>query len=197
MDEDIAILTAALADLLQQKSQWTEHQLIETLQKPPYELLEAGALRDPLSLFQTHFLIFHCLYRLRADWRERQQADLTINTLKIETLPWQAGEAGLQPHDPLADYYLDLTQLTGTTCADVEALLDDFWRKMGAHKPSAGAQMPYEQACEVMEVAPPLTAPQVKRQYRRLIHRHHPDKGGSLVKMQTIKKAYQTLMTQL
>ena len=33
MDEDIAILTAALADLLQQQSQWTEHQLIETLQR--------------------------------------------------------------------------------------------------------------------------------------------------------------------
>lgn len=197
MDEDIEILKVALADLLADKPQRTEHELIAVLQRPPYELFEADALREPLSLFQTHFLIFHCLYCLRVEWLAAETADLQINTLCIHKQPWQAGETALQQLDPLADYYLDLTQLTGTQTADVEAMLDDFWDRMSAGRVARAASMPFAQACEIMCIEPPLTEQELKRQYRRLIHRHHPDKGGSLVKMQSVKKAYQTLVRQL
>lgn len=193
MDEDIEILRVALEQLLAEQSVWTEHELIEVLQQPPYELFEADALRQPLSLFQTHFLIFHCLYRIRCDWLASAQANLTINTLRIEKLPWQAGESGLQQRDPLADYYLDLTELTGTDEAGVEALLNDFWDTMSGARVQQNT-MAFEAACELMDVSPPLCQQTLKRQYRRLIHRHHPDKGGSLKKMQDLKKAYTTLV---
>ena len=197
MDEDIEILRVALEQLLTERSMWTEHELIEVLQAPPYELFEADALRQPLSLFQTHFLIFHCRYRIRCDWLAAAKADLEINTLRIQTLPWQAGESGLQQQDPLADYYLDLTQLTGTDEAGVEALLNDFWDNMSAGRRGGQETMDFESACELMDVAPPLCQQTLKRQYRRLIHRHHPDKGGSLKKMQDVKKAYHTLARQM
>ena len=197
MEEDIEILSVALAQLLDEKPQWTEHELIETLQQPPYELFAADALRDTLSLFQTHFLIFHCLYCLRADWLSEQTADIEINTLRIRRVSWQPGEDALQTSDPLASYYLDLSQLTGTGAADVDAMLNDFWDKMAGSRPKQSSAMSFEHACEIMLLAPPLSVPELKRQYRRLIHQYHPDKGGSLVKMQTVKKAYQTLIKQV
>lgn len=191
MEEDIEILCAAIAELLNTAPHWTEHQLIETLKQPPYELFDQQALRDPLSLFQTHFLVFHCLYRLQAAWRSEQSADLSIHTLSIHRLPWQPAESLPQQIDPLAAYYLDLNELTATSGEDVEQLLQSFWQKMGKAPVGADQSMSYQQACQLLELEPPLPpAGLLKRQYRRLIHRHHPDKGGSLVMMQNVKKAY-------
>ncbi|RUO77945.1 DNA-J related domain-containing protein [Idiomarina seosinensis] len=197
MDEDIQILCAALSELLKSQPQWTEHQLIEQLKQPPYQLFDEQALRDPLSLFRTHFLIFHCLYRLQAEWRNQQIAELEIHTLAIKKLTWQPGIEGLQARDPLASYYLDLTQLTDTSKVDVEQLLNDFWDSMGQTNAVKKTAMPYQQACQTMQLTPPVSKHSLKRQYRRLIHKHHPDKGGSLRKMQTVKAAYQVLVNHL
>ncbi|MGM0524768.1 MAG: DNA-J related domain-containing protein [Pseudomonadota bacterium] len=196
MEEDIEILCAALSELLKGQQQWTEHQLIEQLKQPPYQLFDEQALRDPLSLFRTHFLIFHCLYRLQADWRSNKVAELDIHTLAIKRQPWQPAKAGLQKADPLASYYLDLTQLTDTSKDEVEQLLNDFWQAMGQGGSKTPA-MPFDEACQTLQLQPPLAKQSLKRQYRRLIHKHHPDKGGSLKKMQNVKAAYQVLVQHL
>lgn len=197
MEEDIEILCAALSELLQSQQQWTEHQLIEQLKQHPYQLFDEQALRDPLSLFQTHFLIFHCLYRLQADWRMNKIAELDIHTLAIKRQPWQPAKTGVQRADPLASYYLDLTQLTDTSKGEVEQLLNDFWQTMGQRGATQKPTMPFEQACRILQLEPPLARQSLKRQYRRLIHKHHPDKGGSLKKMQNVKAAYQVLVQHL
>lgn len=197
MEEDIEILSAALSELLESEPRWTEHQLIERLQQPPYQLFEAEALRDPLSLFQTHFIVFHCLYRLQRQWRAAQHAELSIHTLAVERGAWQAGEEGLAEADPLADYYLDLNQLAETSTDDVNRLLDDFWDKMGASPAAVAPSLSLDKACEIMAVELPLNATELKRQYRRLVHQHHPDKGGSVAMMQQVKKAYQRLSLEV
>lgn len=193
MEEDIEILSAAISELLEQQSHWTEHALIERLKQPPYQLFDDAALRDPLSLFQTHFLVFHCLYQLQAAWRQRQWANLSIHALAIDKYPWSAAEAGLTEVDPLTDYYLDLTQLTNTSGDDVEQLLEQFWQQMAKGDNGTQYQLSLDRACEVMEIERPVSAATLKRQYRRLVHRHHPDKGGSVAAMQQVKAAYQRL----
>lgn len=190
MDEDIEILTQILAENLDAQHHWTEHELIEALQAEPYEFFDKEALRDPLTLFQTHFLLFHCLYKLRERWREQEKYELFIHTLNIECQPWQRGVSALAEKDPLADYYLDLNQLSSTSGADVESMLDDFWRRMGHSSPRVGTDMPAAEAWQIMEVEPPATKTLIKTQYRKLVHKYHPDKGGSVAKMQKIQKAY-------
>lgn len=190
MNEDIEILTQILAENLDAQHHWTEHELIESLQTEPYEFFDKDALRDPLTLFQTHFLLFHCLYRLRQRWREQRKYELFIHTLNIECQPWHSGVSALAENDPLADYYLDLNQLDTTSGSDVESMMDDFWRRMGHSSSRVGTDMPAAEAWEIMEVKPPVTRALVKTQYRKLVHKYHPDKGGSVAKMQKIQKAY-------
>ncbi|MGM0430753.1 MAG: DNA-J related domain-containing protein [Pseudomonadota bacterium] len=192
MEEDIEILTQILAENLNTRPHWTELELIEQLQAQPYEFFDKGALRDPLTLFQTHFLLFHCLYKLRERWREQKKYELFIHTLNIECQPWHEGTSALAENDPLAEYYLDLNQLSSTSGADVESMLDDFWRRMG-HS-SVTVDMPVGEAWQLMEVEPPVSHAFIKKQYRKLVHKYHPDKGGSVAKMQKIQKAYRCII---
>ena len=125
----------------------SEFDLIALLKRPPYSLFDEDALRDPLMLFQTHFLVFHALYKLQIKWRESGEGRLDIHTTKIllrddiqpQNIPLQNKDATqAQTHlaglDPLASYYLNLDNLKGTSEADVAALLDDFWRQMAGQK---------------------------------------------------------------
>ncbi|MCH2456271.1 DNA-J related domain-containing protein [Idiomarina sp.] len=196
MEEDIEILIQILAECLDSQHHWTEHQLIEALQAEPYQFFDKAALRDPLNLFQTHFILFHSLYKLRERWRLQKKYELFIHTLNIECQPWQQGEKDLAENDPLAEYYLDLSQLSSTSETDVESMLNDFWERMGQDF-STKQLMPTDEACEVMELTPPLTEKQVKKQYRRLVHKYHPDKGGSVAKMQNVQKAYRAILVSL
>ena len=61
----------------------SEFDLIALLKRPPYSLFDEDALRDPLMLFQTHFLVFHALYKLQIKWRESGEGRLDIHTTKI------------------------------------------------------------------------------------------------------------------
>lgn len=196
MEEDIEILIQILAECLNSQHHWTEHQLIEVLQTEPYTFFDKAALRDPLTLFQTHFVLFHSLYKLRERWRLQKKCELFIHTLNIECQPWQQGEKTLAESDSLAEYYLDLSQLSTTSETDVESMLNDFWERMGQNS-STKKLMSTSEACEVMELSPPLNETQVKKQYRRLVHKYHPDKGGSVAKMQSIQKAYRAILVSI
>lgn len=197
MEEDISILSAALSELLAEQERWSEHALISRLQQPPYEIFESSALSDTMSLFKTHFMVFHCLYLLRSQWRREKVAELDIHTLAIHKKPWQSGLQALQPTDPLADYYLDLTQLTGTAADDVEQWLDDFWQQMAGRPQQRQSTLSYAEACDIMQLQEPFSTVELKRQYRRLIHQYHPDKGGSSQQMLAVKEAYQTLLNPI
>jgi DnaJ-class molecular chaperone len=70
-------------------------------------------------------------------------------------------------------------------------MLDDFWQRMG-HS-SVTVDMPVAEAWQLMEVEPPASRALIKKQYRKLVHKYHPDKGGSVAKMQKIQKAYRCI----
>ncbi len=154
------------------------------------QLTEIGAagyqhksLGDPLSLFQSHFLLFHCLYRLRDALRGRAEAELKIHCLNIVLKPYQSPNSTLpQPPDPLRDYYLDLSQLEQTRAEDVDALLHQFWHRFAAKQPS-------QQALAVLGLTAPVSFDVVKVRYRHLVMAHHPDRGGCTEKLQSINEA--------
>lgn len=182
---------------------FAEHQLLLLLQKPPHSFFVAGALRDPLVLFQSHFLLFHCLYLLRNKWKKNQYSNLEISALKIQKTtfidPCKAyedikidrhiKERVISQSDPLAQYYLDWSHFSSTTSDDVDVLLNRFWKKMWVPQEEKEIQ----QALMLMELKSPIPLVELKVQYRRLAQRYHPDKGGDSEHFKKICQAFHQL----
>jgi DnaJ-domain-containing protein 1 len=166
-----------------------EYPLIQLLKDCHCTHIPHLPLTDKLVLFRTHFLLFNALYRLRDQlWRE-QSGFLQISPLCIQILPYQAGSAELSEHDPLRDYYLDLSQLSDTDERDVEKLLASFWTRMqGGEEKVAALEL-----FELTEDSQQLDLATIKYRYRQLVSQHHPDRGGSTSRLQSINKAMEIL----
>ncbi|WP_438862533.1 DNA-J related domain-containing protein [Neptunicella sp.] len=175
----------------------SEYDLLQRLKKPPYAFYNDNLLADPLMMFQTHFLLFNVLYQLRDEWIEAQHAELDIHCSAIKMRPWQQGSYGLQQQDKLREYYLNWDNFTDTDQQEVETLLDTFWAKLGKIPANdLVAHISVEDAMQILELAE-LTSPSaLKQQYRRLLHQHHPDKGGETGYTQKLQQAYQCLKYQ-
>lgn len=189
-------LQHAISDiLLAQVTPVSEFELIRTLQREPYELLSERALRGSLSLFQTHFLVFHCLYRLRDEWRVEQLCDLRIEPLAIGCEPLATGQGQSLPatEDKLRAYYLDMSHFDSTSGRDVDDLLAGFWQELGQPEPSIHADE-RSRAMIIMDLdTMPESQRQLKRLYRQQVHQNHPDKGGASEAMHSLQWAYQVL----
>ena len=190
----------------------SEFDLIALLKCPPYSLFDEDALRDPLMLFQTHFLVFHALYKLQIKWRESGEGRLDIHTTKIllrddiqpQNIPLQNKDATqAQTHlaglDPLASYYLNLDNLKGTSEADVAALLDDFWRQMAGQKLGVPNTKDRDKACDVLKLDKQdiLTLNSLKAHYRKALLKVLPDRGGNVEEAQQVIQAYRVLLSSL
>lgn len=180
-------LQQLLARYLHTGQACSEYELLRWLQEPQQGIFCAAALSDTHTLFRSHFLLMHCLYRLQQQWAAAQQARLQISALHIQKHPWPAASQLSQPdqHDPLAAYYLDLQQLE-TPEHDIERLLQHFWQQM--LQPQREPE-----DLKILELSAPVTAQQIRLQYRRLAMRHHPDRGGDEQRFRDIQSAYQRL----
>lgn len=134
------------------------------------------------DLFRVHFLLFHCLYRLRSEWAMQHTAWLDISALKIRRLPYTEGELAVTEHDPLHVYYLDLTHLTETSEEDVDNLIAAFWTRYVSHDRR-------NEALALLGLTDPVDDDTIKNKYRRLVMQHHPDRGGDKVLLQKINEA--------
>ena len=141
------------------------------------------------QLFQLHFLIFHALYKLQEDLLEEQTGFLEITPLCIRIKPAQQHKTSpntIHQHDKLAEYYLDIKNLTNTTTQEVEQLILSFWKSF--HHPDS-----HLESLKVLQLTPPVSYKEIKKQYKRLASKHHPDKGGSKELIQQINQAMATL----
>jgi hypothetical protein len=174
----------------------SEYDLINALKSPPYSVFDEDALGDSLIMFQTHFVLFHCLYQLKNEWREQKIGQLDIGLTRITLLPILESAANIQTEDSLANYYLDWSNLSATNEYDVETLLGSFWQKMAGadlHTSISGAEL--NRACITMKIdsLKDMNLSELKQQYRKLQHENHPDKGGRIDVSQSILQAYTQL----
>lgn len=197
-------MVEVLALLLEETEEgFSEHQLLTLLQHSPHCYFSKDAMRDPLILFQSHFLLFHCLYLLRKTWQEKQYASIDISAVKIQKVALNSSNdlvnliknshlkklSSLSLLDPLAQYYLNWSHFSSTTSEDVDELLNGFWRKMQV--PQQQENNP--QALALMELESPIPLADLKVQYRRLAQKHHPDKGGDSEHFKKICQAFHQL----
>lgn len=190
-DIDITELEAQILKILEEHpGGFSEYELITCLRMSAVCGFDAIDLRDRLDLFRCHFLVFHALYRLRERlWAERQ-AELHISALLITLHAGgedRAAQQHMTGHDPLRDYYLDLTHLEQTTTDDVDTLLNGFWSRL-TDNPQR------QQALETLGLSDPVDENSIRRQYRRLAMRYHPDRGGDKEQLQAVNAAMDFLM---
>jgi hypothetical protein len=183
--------------LLTHKDGLSEYELFIDLQSPPYELFAAEALRDPLSLFQSHFIVFNALYQLQDTWLRNKTGLLQIHCSCIRRNPWQAAQNGVTSQDKLRAYYLDWTNLNDTDQSQAEALLDSFWLAFsGMPNQVQDSNMPLQQALDLLNLITPYSSQQLKQQYRKQLHKYHPDKGGNNAQTVKLHNAYERLKRQ-
>jgi len=163
----------------------SEHTLIRQLRDEGLAPFADAVLADELHLFQVHFTLFHLLYRLRDRFRRERRWELHISPLNIALYSYQPGRAALAAADPLRSYYLDPKNLD-TDRGELGRLLDGFWRRL-----RAGDER--QEALAVLELSEPVDLPTIKRRYRLLAMRHHPDRGGDTGTLQDLNRAMDVL----
>jgi len=165
----------------------SEFELIKWLETAGQAGFDRDCLRGNLSLFQTHFILFHTLYRLRDELFAQRKARLDISPLCIRISRLEEADGfAIDTHDALRDYYLDLDNLQRTRGEDVDELLGSFWERYIGNDER-------REALSVLELEDPVDWPTIKTQHRRLAMRHHPDRGGDEARLQAINAAMERL----
>jgi hypothetical protein len=165
----------------------SEFELIKLLQAEGETGFEPACLKDNLSLFQSHFLLFHSLYCLADQLAAHPEWRLMINPLCIQLLPAaRLNKSELAAPGALRSYYLDLDNLENTDAAAVEELLDQFWQRFLRNDERSAA-------LDTLGLSDPVDWPTIKDTHRRLAMTHHPDRGGDEARLQEINAAMQIL----
>ena len=186
--------------LREQPEGCSEYQLIQQLKARHSTHIPNLPLLDKLVLFRTHFLVFNALYQLRDQLWGESRYNLQISPLNVQLQPYVPGASGVAENDPLRDYYLDMSNLRDTDEQEVERLLASFWSRMrGDYLGERNETWDPEQkraALELFELdqeTPSLSLQTIKRRYRQLVSIHHPDRGGSTTRLQSINLAMEIL----
>ncbi|MBF0164754.1 MAG: DnaJ domain-containing protein [Magnetococcales bacterium] len=165
-----------------------EYDLVKRLQKEGVSPFAGCLLSDELSLFRTHFFLFHQLYLLQGQLRRERCGDLEIHCLGIVLRPWREGDsAAVEILDPLREYYLDTTHLEETTREQVIGMLAGFWRRLDRWERQDSARA-------VLGVAREADPDAIRRRYRELSLLHHPDRGGEPERFRAIAEAAEILL---
>lgn len=170
--------------LVAERAGVSEHTLLRRLAREGLEPFATLRFEDELGLFRAHFILFHSLYRLQERLRRHRRAELSVSPLRIALGAYHSGAAGLAEPDPMRAFYLDRRNLAMSR-NEVRRLLQGFRRRAAADE--------RQEALAVLDLAEPVDYPAIKRRYRELAMRHHPDRGGDTASLQRLNWAMQVL----
>lgn len=179
-----------LFSLLQDLSEpISEYDLIQQLREQSlFDIADGDLLSsDSLIMFRIHFTTYHALYRLRDRLRNQRQNDIELSPIGISLTNYRQGDRGLAEHDPLYDYYMDLSNLEKTRTEDVDEMLQRFWLRLDNSERRV-------EALKELQLEDPVDDDEIRRQYRRLAMKHHPDRGGDKERLQRINAAVSVLL---
>ncbi len=167
----------------------SEYELIVQLRERGWQLPTDAA--DTLALFQSHFMIYHCLYRLQSDYWQKSRRCLEISALRIQLHPAAMDGSAAAPSaytddKALRAYYSDIKNLGLETAASVNRLINQFWHAYGVDSDA-------EHALQIFGLVQPVRYVDIKQRYRQLAMEHHPDRGGDPEVFRRINWAFEVL----
>ncbi|MFD1382755.1 DNA-J related domain-containing protein [Rhodanobacter aciditrophus] len=172
----------------------SEYTLLKALksERPELDKLAEDA---NLTLFRQHFLIMNALYQLQTSLWQEERLALTITATHIKV--HGASELEISSTTTLSDsvdaklaaYYLDWNEYVQTDEEDVSRLLDSFYH--GVFNVDVR-----KEALKTLELDESFLDDKegIKRQYRKLAHAAHPDRGGDTDVFITLRQAYECLI---
>lgn len=173
-----------------------EFELIQNLSGRGLSQFDHERYIDNLGLFQTHFLLFHTLYLLKDELIRTGRGTLHIHCLEIRLEGPVGGEdlqssnqsekVGVEVHDPLRAYYLDLEHLAKTGESEVEDMLKDFWKRYQGYDK-------LDSALGVLGLDRQAGADEIQKRYRTLAMELHPDRGGDGERILELNAAMEVL----
>ena len=186
-DPNVNPLIAPLLALLQQAAgSYKVHELMAALRQQG--AIPRLADDEQLQLFRVNFLIMNALYQLQAElWQEGWW--LVISTLDIRLEPLvglSEANHGFVLGENLRSYYLDWQVFWQTDRAEVEALLNRFWRAYDGEGHKA-------EALALFELNEGASQEALRRRWRELALQHHPDRGGNAETFIRIRWAWEVL----
>lgn len=142
-----------------------------------------------MALFKLNWLMMNALYQLQLELVE-DGFYLEVSTLDIhlESLRNNKKESLDQAisSQPLRDYYLDWTHFSDTTKEEVQALLDGVWQDYIS-------DFEQNEAYTALGLETDASFAMIRKTYRKLAGRYHPDKGGDPEVFMEIREAYEVL----
>lgn len=183
------VLLALLHRILQEEAEGIrEYELLSQLRELALPVFSEGSFSDTLVLFRCHFLLFHLLYLLQEQLLRQEAGVLEIHFTQIRLRPWPEARGNLPgPVDRVREYYLDLANLEGMAKEDVEQLIDRFWVEYQSY-------LRQPECYAVLGLEPTASQPEIKRRYRELALRHHPDQGGDPELFRRVQEAARLLL---
>ncbi|MEM7181990.1 MAG: DNA-J related domain-containing protein [Spirochaetota bacterium] len=183
--EELGSLYTTIVEILRRfPSGISEYNLLKELATEENCGFTTDSLAENFTMFQTHFLLFHVLYKLKDHLETHKAETLEIHCLKIQlhSLTFTRNIDNLVKSDPLKDYYLDLQNLQKTTEDDVEELLKSFWMQWKSYQER-------NPSLQVLGLPEDASTEEIEKRYRILVKKHHPDKGGNPETFQKIQTA--------
>ncbi|WEJ61664.1 DNA-J related domain-containing protein [Thiomicrorhabdus lithotrophica] len=194
-------------ELLKTRQSISEYELMRYLSEEGFPEFKPDL--DPLTLFRSHFLLFHLLYRLQDQWFSENRGLLSIHTTDIhlqeidlaansEDASQQDSLQAPQVDDSIKSYYLDYSEFLNTQEDDVLRLIDDFWIRMAGYSIQPIGEEVRLQAQQRLDLeGQTLSVQIVKQQFRCLCQKNHPDKGGDPQIFRQICDAKEVLLQSL
>lgn len=188
---DNPLIWPILGLLKRSNRSWKVHHLATELQ-------QQGLMHDldPLpekDLFKRNFLLMNALYELQHILLPGQWLQVEAMNIILLRIP-PANVLQLQQDDSaLRDYYLDWNNYD--TCVNVvREMLESFWNSYQDYIGVRRGRFAQREALRVLELEADASDKEIRRQWRKLALKWHPDRqGGDTAKFRQICEAWQAL----
>jgi hypothetical protein len=145
------------------------------------------------DLFKRNFVLMNSLYTLQSELIED---DIYLH---IDSMDIYLADKDQTPEldTPLKHYYLDW-QNYHTDNEEIEALLDSFWQRFSYQHCSTNQPLDkatIDNLCQQWQITQPLEEKAIRRRWRQLAIKHHPDKGNrDDTQFKQLQSEYQQLL---
>ncbi|MFQ6372739.1 DNA-J related domain-containing protein [Shewanella sp. YIC-542] len=189
--QDNPLIWPLLTLLKQSVRGWKVHHLATELQQR--NLMRQLDDNPDKDLFKRNFLLMNALYQLQQLLWPQQWLQVQAMDIRLYRVPPADGQLQLQRDQALRQYYLDWQNYD--TCANVvKQMLASFWQSYQAYIGVKPQGLAYRQALQAMELEPGCSASDIRRRWRKLALRWHPDRqGGDAEKFREVCEAWQIL----